>query len=506
MAIGPVMLIIIILHLTVAPMPLATLLAFIVGAFFVIFGLSVFLSGVDLAIVPSGSLIGASLTRTRNLPAILISVLVSGFIITLAEPNLNVQGDLVQAVTGIIPSKILVMAVALGTGLFLMIGMGRVLLQIPYKIIILISYAAALLLASKVTPMFVAIAFDSSGASTGPLTVPFFMALGLGLASVRGGKSSNDDSFGTTGIAAIGPILAVAVLAFIVSANNTGLPASEVNEAISNSETIVLTTETQSIATKIFGDLWNEFIQQTKSVSMALSPLVGLIILFQFFLLKIPKRQMRRIIAGLIYAWIGLVLFFTGANTGFIPTGTALGEILGSPSLQFILIPLGCVLGALIVTAEPAMWVLTTQVEEVSSGNIRKPVLLTTVALGVAIGVGLAMWRVVAGFNVWYLIAPTFILAVTLTFFTPKLFATIAFDSGSVATGPVSSTLILPLTLGAALASGGNPATDGFGLIAMIAVMPPISIQILGFLYHIKEKKVFRKERMELDSITAKGE
>ncbi len=491
LAIVPVAIIIIVLNITVAPVPLSTALSFGLGSVFVILGLSIFLAGVDLAIVPSGSLIGAALTRTRNLPALLGVALVSGFIITLAEPNINVQGDLVEAVTQIITSRALVVSVSLGVGIFLALGMGRIILQIPYKLIVVLAYALALFLASRVAPMFVAIAFDSSGASTGPLTVPFFIALGLGVSSVRGGKKADDDSFGTTGIAAIGAILAITTLAFILSRGSNAdatLAADYIPEAFATLPTLENSAPFFTLLRGACSTLFRSFPFEAVSVSFSLGPLAILVIIFQLVLLHMPPAQMRRIVIGLIYAWIGLVLFFAGANTGFIPAGTALGQALGGPDKQWILIPLGCILGALIVTAEPAMWVLTTQVEEVSAGNIRKPVLLTTVAIGVATGVGLTMWRVIAGFNVWFLIAPTFLLAMALTFVTPKLFVSIAFDSGSVATGPISSTLILPLTLGAALASGGNPATDGFGLIAMIAVFPPISIQILGILFHAKER------------------
>lgn len=518
LAIVPVVIIIIALHVTIAPISVTTLVSFIAGAVVVIFGLGIFLAGVDLAIVPSGSLIGAALTRTRNLPAILLSVFAAGFIITLAEPNLKVQGGLVESVTGVIGSMSLVIAVSAGLALFLALGMGRILLQIPYKLIIVLSYGTVLLLASRVSPMFVAIAFDSSGAATGPLTVPFFIALGLGVSSVRGGKKADDDSFGTTGIAAIGAIFAVTVLAFALSggAESSGASSSTATAEVASKTAVVSQADaldatpdgaqdgaagsadsgpeqSTSPFREAFSALLAALPRQAKNVTIALAPLAVLIALFQKVLLRMPPAQIRRIVAGLLYTWIGLVLFFTGANTGFIPAGTEIGVVLGEPSRQWILVPLGCVLGALIVCAEPAMWVLTAQVEEVSAGNIRKPVLLAAVAIGVACGVGLSMWRVIEGFSVWYLFAPAFLLAMALTFVTPKLFVSIAFDSGSVATGPVSSTLILPVTLGAALSSGGNPATDGFGLIAMIAVTPPISIQILGIIFHAKERKAQRR-------------
>lgn len=476
LAIIPVDIIVVLLHFTIVPIPIITLIEFLIGSVFVVLGLSIFLAGADIGIVPAGELLGASLTKTRNLPFIIIVIIVTGFIVTFAEPNLKVQGDLVESVTGNIKSSTVVFTVSIAIGIFLAIALSRILLQIPFKLIIIICYGLVLIFAAFIDPVYVSIAFDSSGASTGPLTVPFFIALGIGIASVRGDKSADDDSFGTTGIAAVGPILGMAICSLFLGKN--GLDTSISTDAS------VIPTDNQNALYKYFLTM----LQTTKNVTIALSPMAALIAAFQIFLLKLPPAQIRRVFTGLIYAWLGLILFFIGANTGFIPAGKAIGEGIGALSYNWILIPIGCILGSIIVCSEPAMWVLTEQVEEVSAGNIRKPILLTSVALGVSVGVGLSMWRVLAGFSIWFLIAPAFIGAMFLSFFSPKLFSAIAFDSGSVATGPVSAAFILPITLGAAQTSGGNPALDAFGLIAMIAVAPPISIQILGIIFERKER------------------
>lgn len=493
MAIFPVDLIVLALHFTVAPVPLELLFSFLAGSVLVILGLGIFLAGADLGIVPAGSLLGAALTRTRNLPLILVSILLSGFIITLAEPNLKVQGDLVESVTGVIGSWTLVIAVSGGIGIFLALAMLRILLQIPFRLIIVIFYGLALILATCIDPSLVAIAFDSSGAATGPLTVPFFIALGIGVASVRGGKNADDDSFGTTGIAAIGPIFAMVIVGILVGGREP--PAAQVQD--------IAEASSPGVAGPGTIGMWLSAIPSTmRNVTLSLSPLAALLIAFQVMLLKLPPAQIRRLFIGIVYTWLGLVIFFVGANVGFIPAGTAIGEALGAFRANWVLVPVGCALGAAIVCAEPAMWVLTSQIEEVSSGNIRKPVVLTAVALGVAAGVGLSMWRVLAGFSFWYLLAPLFILAVALTFVTPKLFASMAFDSGSVATGPVSSAFILPLTIGASAATGGDPARDAFGLIAMIAVTPPITMQILGIIFARKELRVYKKAESERGEAT----
>ncbi len=472
LAIVPVMLIVLILHLTVTPLPAYILVSFFAGSLLVILGLGFFLTGVDLAIVPAGSMLGSALTRTRKLPLILLVILIVGFIITIAEPNLRVQGDLVQTVTGTIKSSSLIFSVALGIGLALSLAIARILFQIPYRIIVILSYGSALLLASRVSAVFVALAFDSSGAATGPLTVPFFIALGIGVASVRSDRTAEDDSFGSTGIAAIGPILAVIVLGFFRGDGNT-LPLPVIAVA--------------AVPQTLFAVYRAKILPILAEVALALGPLSLLLLVFQMTLLKLPPAQIRRIAMGMGYTFIGLSLFFLGAYTAFIPAGTEIGKGLGALSFNWILIPVGCLLGAVIVCAEPAIWVLTEQVEEVSGGNIRKPLLLAALAIGVSGAVGLSMWRVLAQFSIWYLLIPLFTLALSLSFFSPKLFTAIAFDSGGVATGPMSSTFILTLTIGASLSSGGNPATDAFGLIAMIAIAPPVSIQLLGFLFHRKE-------------------
>ncbi|HKL85085.1 MAG TPA: DUF1538 domain-containing protein [Treponemataceae bacterium] len=480
-AIIPVSLIVLVLHFTVGPLPQSILPVFLSGSILVILGLALFLVGIDLGIVPVATILGAALIRTRKLPLILASVFVSAFIITMAEPNLMVQGEVVQSVTGAITARSLVFFVSLGVGFGLALAISRTIFKIPYRAIVVTTYIIALLLATHSDAMFTAIAFDSSGASTGSLTVPFFLALGIGISAIRGDSSAMEDNFGTTGIVAMFPILIVLLMGLF-----------------SNSDTKPLATALEVFSSNGVFSTWGRAIPGIlKDVSFALIPLAALIIFFQKTLLHVPKSQFRRIMIGMIYAFAGLVLFFLGANTGFIPTGNALGKVLAEGEIAWILIPLAGLLGAFIVCAEPSMWVLTKQVEEVTSGNISRPVLTATVAIGVATAVALSLLRVLLGFSLLWLLAPLVILALFLTFFSPALFTQIGFDSGSVATGPLSSTFILTLTVGASAGSGGNPATDAFGLIALIAIAPPVSIQILGFLYHQKEKRMLQRQKLE---------
>lgn len=484
-AVLPITIIVYILAFTVAPLEQGMLVNFTAGSLLVILGLSVFLTGADIGFMPAGSFLGAALTRTRKLPLILGAGFVVGLLITIAEPDLLILGRQAETVTGTIPASAMVVAVAFGIAAFLALALARTVLQIPFRLVVILGYLIVFALASRVAPVFVAIAFDSGGATTGPMTVPFIISLGVGVAAVRGDKAAIDDSFGFTGIASIGPILAVTILGFMLTGPGHDFGAIA---GVSNPET----GEIAQLPLPLLAQYAHELPLILRNVAVALAPLVGALILFQIFLLKLPPKQVQRLMVGFIYTYIGLVLFFLGTDTAFIPTGKALGEALGGLSFNRILIPIGCLLGAVVVCVEPAIWVLTEQVEEVSGGNIRKPVLLTALALGVAVSVGLSMWRVLDGFSVWYLLIPFYALALALTFVTPKLFTAIAFDSGGVASGPMSSTFILSLTLGASQAAGGNPATDAFGLIAMVAVTPLVSIQILGWLFTRREEHLLK--------------
>jgi hypothetical protein len=487
-AVLPICAVVLALGTTVVPLGRAIIVPFCVGSAFLIFGLALFLTGADLGIVPAGAYMGAKLTATRSMPLILGTGLLIGFLITVAEPDLLVLGEQVETVTGVIPAKSMILAVALGVGLFIALALARVLLQIPYRIVLLVGYALAFFLASRVSAVFVAIAFDSGGATTGPMTVPFIIALGIGTSAVRGDKTAVEDGFGYTGIASIGPILAVTALGFVLSAGNgpVGIPSPGTMSRVASH---VAASDTTVSAGAIALEALRLLPTEAKDVFTALAPLFAILVAYQIFLLKLPPRLFRRIAFGFLYAWLGLILFFTGADLAFVPAGQALGTALGALEANWILIPVGCALGAIVVCAEPAVWVLTGQVEEASGGNIRKTLLLATLAIGVAVSVGLSMCRVLFGFSVWYLLVPFYALALALTFATPRLFTAIAFDSGGVASGPMASTFILSLTLGASAAVGGNPATDGFGVIAMIAATPLVAIQVLGMLFSFREKR-----------------
>lgn len=470
-SVAPVMVIVWLLHLTVAPLG-ENLPRFIVGGLLLIAGLSIFLLGAEIGIVPIGQRAGSALTARRSLPILLCSGFVVGFFITVAEPDVHVLAQQVAAVAPQISRSALVGMIAAGVGLFVAIALLRVVLQISLRLLLLGFYLLIFACAALASPAFLGVAFDSGGATTGPMTVPFIMALGIGVAAVRAG-GGQDDSFGLIGLASIGPVLAV--LALGIFGSGGGAPAPAAVTAVQNS---------------LWGHFWNFVPEVAHEVGMAMAPLVGLFVLFRLFLLRnMTAYRLARTCVGLVYTFIGLIVFFVGVKGGFIPAGTSLGGILALEGGPWLLFATGFALGALAVLAEPAVWVLTNQVEQVSGGTVKSRVILVFLCAGVALAVGLAMLRVANGLSLWLFLIPGYAAALGMMFVCPPMFTAIAFDSGGVASGPMASTFILAFALGASRSLGGDPMTDAFGVIALIAMTPLIAIQILGLLYARKGRR-----------------
>ena len=475
----PVMLIVLLLHFTIAPLPEGQLLLFIVGGVMVIVGLGVFLMGADLGMVPFGQKVGSVMAHKRSVPLILVASFTIGFAITIAEPDVQVLAEQVHGIAPAVDKGRLLIMIATGVGLFLVVGTMRSVLHWPLRWLLIFFYALVFIFCGFVDEGFVGVAFDSGGATTGPITVPFIMAMGLGVAAATRKKEGEDNSFGLVGLASIGPIAAVAFMGFI----------SDIK--LSSGEYVGAPYEVMSVMTRIM-----ELLPHVaEEIAMALLPLLLIFLVFQAALLRLPSQQVKRMLTGLVYAYIGLVIFMLGVKSGFMIAGESLGMTLGAMADGKALIPVGIVLGAVVVCAEPAVWVLTQQVEEVSGGHIKRSIMLIALSLSVAVAVGLGMTRVVFGFSLWWYLIPGYLLALGMTKFCPPLFTGIAFDSGGVASGPMSTTFVLSLTLGGALASGGNPATDGFGMIAMIAMAPLITIQIVGLIFKQKERQAEKLEK-----------
>lgn len=498
----PVMAIVLFLGFTFVPLDKFLLVRFVLGGLLLIVGLTVFLLGVDLGIQPMGERCGAELTKKRSLVLLLTVAFVIGFIVTAAEPDIQVFGGQVCSIFPFVNKLIFTFVIAGGVGLFIMFGLLRTVLNLSLKWSFFIAYALLFVLAFFAPSNFTGIAFDSGGATTGPMTVPFIMALGLGVSSVR---DDDDNSFGLTGICSIGPVMAVLVYAIILRTggafgNSTESflgAASDVATGVAEIGAEAVKTDAQiagNIFSQIFAPFGHAAAHVFKEALISIAPLFALFIIFQILLLKMTRRQVIRIVIGFIYAFTGLTIFLIGVNGGFSQAGAELGKKLGNLAITnggawyILLIGTGLALGAIIVCAEPAVWVLSEQVEHVSGGTIKRKVLLVFLSVGTAVAIGLSMWRSVSGFNLKLILVPGYIISMILMIFCPSLFSGIAFDSGGVASGPLTSTFVLSFTLGAA--NGGNGGNDSFGVIALVAMMPLLAIQIMGIIFKMKQKKL----------------
>ena len=471
-AVLPILAIVLLLCFTIAPIPPSILMTFLIGAILLIIGMLFFNVGVEISMTPIGERVGSVMTRSKNVFIIILISFIMGFIITISEPDLQVLAQQVPS----IPNLILILAVALGVGLFLVIALLRMLFGISYLLVFF--YGIIFVLTFFVPGNFLAVAFDSGGVTTGPMTVPFIMSFGIGIAGIRSDKHAEDDSFGLVSLCSVGPILSVLILGMIFNPKS----AEQVSESIPIIDNTV--------------DLWKlfavEFPTYIEEIAISILPIVVFFGIFQLISRDVNKHTLIKICIGLVYTYIGLVLFLTGVNVGFMPAGNYLGQTLAVLPYAWILVPIGMIIGYFIVKAEPAVFVLTKQVEEMTSGAISAKAMGTSLSLGVAASVGLAMIRVLTGINILWFLVPGYAIALILTFFVPKLFTAIAFDSGGVASGPMTATFLLPLAMGACGSLGGNIITDAFGIVAMVAMTPLITIQIMGLIFKIKEHKLHK--------------
>ncbi len=470
-AVLPIVAIVLILSLTIAPITSSVLLAFLFGGALLIIGNMFFSLGAELAMEPMGQHMGTRITASRNLALILSVGFILGFMITVSEPDLQVLAGQVQS----IPNNILIFSVAGGVGLFLVIALLRILLGVPLRTMLLISYALVFLLAFFAPRSFMAVAFDSGGVTTGPMTVPFIMAFGIGISAIRSDRHAADDSFGLISLCSVGPIIAVLILSLIFHPES-----AEYSEVIVPE--IAHSIELANLFTSAFPTYFKE-------IATALLPIAAFFGVFQIVSLRLDKTTLIRIIIGLIYTYIGLVVFLTGVNVGFMPAGAYLGSVLASLPVRWIIIPIGMLIGYYIVKAEPAVYVLMRQVEELTNGAVTGSVLQKTLSIGVAVSIGLALMRVLTGISILYLVIPGYAIAMLLSLIVPDIFTAIAFDSGGVASGPMTATFLLPLAEGACIALGGNVVTDAFGVVSMVAMTPLIAIQLLGVAYKLKQRE-----------------
>jgi len=471
----PIVIIVMILAFTLVPLDEVLIVQFLVASVFLILGMTLFTHGADTAMLPIGKNIGSFLSKSAKIWLMMLVGFLLGIVITVAEPDLMVLAEQVASIN----TWLFIAIVGIGVGLFMMLAMLRIVFKIPLNIILLISYGLIFTLSFIIPNNFVPLAFDSGSVTTGPISVPFLMAFGLGFSAVRAQSGKQDDSsFGMVALGSAGPILTVMILGLFVDPSTLA----------GTTETVV-TSETISDGLMLFLTSIPTYLGQ---VALVIAPILIIFLLFQFFALKLSKHEVFRILMGLLLVFIGITLFFTGVNVGFLPLGSSLGYQLANSNFSWLLLPVAILIGFVIVLAEPAVHVLAEQVEQITAGKINKRTIFYSMCIGVAISLGLCAVRVLCQFSIWWVLVPAYIIAIVLSFVVPKIFTGIAFDSGGVATGAMATTFVMPMFVGACGALGVDTMLYGFGTLAFIAVTPLLTIQVLGLIVGIANRK---KER-----------
>lgn len=471
----PITGIVLALSVTIVPMDLGIVVMFFVGALMLVLGMGLFQLGAEISMTPLGRGIGTKIAETCTLPVILFISFLVGAVVTMAEPDLQVLANQVPAV----PNRLLIIMVAAGVGFFLALAVVRIIFRIGFPSMIAILYVIILILSFFIPGDFVAVAFDSGGVTTGPVTVPFIMAMGVGLTCVRSDTDAINDSFGLVALSSVGPILAVMLLGCFFKPGEA---------AYISSDTAAVTT-TRDVVKVLFDQLPH----YAGEVLVSIFPILVVFVVFtaiQYRSRHIRKYQIKQMLIGFGYTFAGLVLFLCGVNVGFSPVGTLLGQELAGLKIRWLLVPIGMLVGYYLVKAEPAIQILNRQVQDVTSGVVSGKSMNYCLSMGVAVSVGLAMMRILTGISIYWIVIPGYCIALILSRLVPRIFVGIAFDSGGVASGPMTTTFLLPLSIGACEALGGNLMTDAFGVVALVALTPLIAIQVMGLQYKYKMKKM----------------
>ena len=466
----PITVIVLLLSMTLVPLEIGNLALFMTGAILLIVGMGLFQLGAEMSMTPLGQGVGGRLIKSNRMALIISVSFVMGIFITIAEPELQVLAN--QGAS--IPNPVLIWTVAVGVGLFLVVAVLRILFHISLAKMLWIFYILLFVLSFFSPDSFTTVAFDSGGVTTGPMTVPFIMALGVGLSAARSDRDSASDSFGLVALCSIGPIMMVLLLGIFYNPSDASYAVTEITK-ISTSRDMVM-----------------QFVEAlphyAEEVLISMLPVIGVFVIFQLLTRNYHGRQVLRMVIGIIYTILGLILFLTGVNVGFAPVGSLLGSGIASSSYMWLLVPIGVIIGYYIVKAEPAVQVLNKQVEDLTGGTISHKMMNLALSIGVACAVALAMVRVLTGIHLYWIIIPGYAIALLLSRFVPPVFVGIAFDSGGVASGPMTSTFLLPLAMGACASIGGNVVTDAFGVVALVALAPLIAIQVMGLIFAHKSK------------------
>ena len=471
----PIAAIVMALSFTLTPLDPGTFFMFLLGVLCLIAGLAVFTMGAEMSMQTLGAKLGSSLAASGKIWLITLISFIIGILVTISEPDLQILADQVSGV----PNMTLILTVSLGVGIFLAIAMLRIVFHVSLSLLLGIFYILAFGMCLFVPSDFWSVAFDSGGVTTGPMTVPFIMAIGAGVSGIRAGGEGHDDSFGLVALCSIGPILSVLILGICF-----GLGGGEFELA----EIAVVESTRSGMAYYMHG-----FTEHIKGVAIALLPTLIFSVLFQLTTRAFSTKKLIRIGVGIVYTFVGLVIFLTGANEGFRSTGLALGNILADLNSGAWLIPVSMLIGYFIVNAEPAVYVLNKQVEQITAGAISAKTMRLTLSIGVCAALGLSMLRILTGISILWILIPGYVIALGLSFFVPKFFTGIAFDSGGVASGAMMSAFVLPMAIGACSTLGVDIMTQAFGCVAFVAMTPIISIQICGLVYNLKAKRAISR-------------
>lgn len=438
---------------------------YIISSLALIIGMTLFNIGAEFAMTPMGDYAGTGLIKTKKISLILLVALFMGFLVTIAEPDLTVLASQVEVA---IDGTALIISVGIGVGVFLLIALLKVIFNIKLSMLLLLFYmlifALAALLCELDKNYLLPIAFDSGGVTTGPITVPFVMAFGVGIAATIGGKNSNENSFGFVALCSIGPILVV-LLSFMFAKGD-----------------ILYTLPDYSMEAILSENILDILMRHALGVFRALLSIFVFFLILNFLIIKLPFKKLIQIMVGIVITFIGLVIFLTSASIGFLPIGYTMGgQIVRSHPRLAIFICF--IIGMTVVLAEPAIHVLTVQVEDVTGGTVTKRSMLIALSLGVGIAIAISIFRIMYKFSILYYLIPGYFISLALSLFVPPIYTAIAFDSGGVASGPLTSTFILPFMIGAcaSIADEAEVMSLAFGVVAVVAMTPLISIQLLGF-------------------------
>lgn len=476
----PFFLIIIALYILFLPFNIFMFIAILIATVLMIVGTALFNIGVDMSTMKMGGLVGSHLSNSRKFSFMLILSFIMGFVVTIAEPDLMV---LAEQVPGLSSKWIILITVSLGTGIYLLLSTIRTLLKWSIKKVLNITYFVTIILCLIASSEFIPLSFDSLGVTTGAVSVPFIMAFGLGICAVRSGKNNQEDGFGLIGMASAGPILSVLIVSLFLKSNAN--ITTEVVETISN-----------------YGQMSSSFtsnmLDYLKEVFIVIIPIFIFFLIYNFVYLKLPKTTLFRIFIGLLYTYIGLVIFLSGVASGYLPTANVLGSAIASSGVNWLLYPIALITGFFLVFVEPAVHVLNKQIEDITEGIIKRKTMLIAVSIGVAIAMLLCVIRAMTGINFLYIIIPLILIILILSIKCPNLFYSIAFDSGGAAAGSIATSFVLPFIIGVCESNGLNVMCNAFGTIALIALMPTVVIEIMGTRYNIIMERKRRKERKKL--------